>query len=180
MPTYVAFLRAVNVGGRFVRMAELRAALTAEGFGEVETHIQSGNLRVTSSRRSPARVEADLETALGAWAGFDVPAMVRTPSRLRAVAQEVAAVEPLVAPAARRYVCFTKSPVVGAAAAAAQAWDAAGERVHVLAGGDVLIELAGPTHEARIGNNRLEKIIKTAATMRDLKVVLALSERWGA
>ncbi|NHA70009.1 DUF1697 domain-containing protein, partial [Phycicoccus flavus] len=37
MPRYVAFLRAVNVGGRFVRMADLRAALAEAGFGDVET-----------------------------------------------------------------------------------------------------------------------------------------------
>ena len=38
MPSHVAFLRAVNVGGRFVRMAELRAALKAAGFTDVQLH----------------------------------------------------------------------------------------------------------------------------------------------
>ena len=55
MPSYVAFLRAVNVGGRFVKMAELRAALEDAGFTDVETHIQSGNVFVRSRRRSTAR-----------------------------------------------------------------------------------------------------------------------------
>jgi uncharacterized protein (DUF1697 family) len=27
MPTYIAFLRAINVGGRFAKMADLRAGL---------------------------------------------------------------------------------------------------------------------------------------------------------
>ena len=59
MPSHVAFLRAVNVGGRFVRMAELRAALEAAGFTDVETHLQSGNVRVRTPMRSTAKVAAE-------------------------------------------------------------------------------------------------------------------------
>ena len=44
MPTHVAFLRAVNVGKRQYPMAELRAALDAAGFEDVQTHIQTGNV----------------------------------------------------------------------------------------------------------------------------------------
>ena len=54
MPSYVAFLRAVNVGGRFVKMAGLRTALEDAWFTDVATHIQSGNVFVRSGRRSGA------------------------------------------------------------------------------------------------------------------------------
>ncbi len=82
MPRYIAFLRAVNVGGRFVKMAELREALTAAGFDGVETHIQSGNVLVGSRRRSSPSVATELERCLGEWAGFDIPAIVRTPAEV--------------------------------------------------------------------------------------------------
>jgi uncharacterized protein (DUF1697 family) len=39
MPTYTAFLRALNVGGRFAKMADLRTGLIHKGFGEVESYI---------------------------------------------------------------------------------------------------------------------------------------------
>lgn len=42
---YVALLRGVNVGGNNkLSMADLRAALTADGFSDVATYIQSGNI----------------------------------------------------------------------------------------------------------------------------------------
>ena len=41
MATYIAFLRAINVGGRFVKMSDLRAGLSHKGFGEVESYIQT-------------------------------------------------------------------------------------------------------------------------------------------
>ena len=77
MPSYVAFLRAVNVGGRFVKMAELRTELEGAGFTDVETHIQSGNVLVRSGRRSTGAVATEMARVLGEWAGFDVPCLVR-------------------------------------------------------------------------------------------------------
>ena len=87
MPSYVAFLRAVNVGKRQVRMASLRTLLEAEGYEEVETHIQSGNLKVRSGVRSAAKVEADLRRAISDEFGFDVPVVVRTPAQLRTLVE---------------------------------------------------------------------------------------------
>jgi uncharacterized protein (DUF1697 family) len=42
MVRYVAFLRAVNVGGRIVKMDELRGLFAEVGLSEVETFIASG------------------------------------------------------------------------------------------------------------------------------------------
>ena len=71
MPTFVAFLRAVNVGKRKYPMAELREALTDAGFEEVETHIQTGNVLFRTSLRSRAKVIAALEKAMRSWATLD-------------------------------------------------------------------------------------------------------------
>ena len=62
MPRHLAFLRAINLGPlRKVPMAELRERLTAAGFADVETHIQTGNIALTSTMRSQAKVEAAIE-----------------------------------------------------------------------------------------------------------------------
>ena len=86
MPTYIAFLRAINVGGRFIKMVDLRAGLSAQGFGDVESQIQSGNVRFTSSLRSAAKVEVAVEDALLDLCGFTVRTIVRTPSQLSGLA----------------------------------------------------------------------------------------------
>ncbi|QQQ01928.1 DUF1697 domain-containing protein [Lysobacter enzymogenes] len=78
MHTYIALLRAVNVGGTGkLPMAELRAMCEALGFGEVRTYIASGNV-VFRTGLSPAKAKAALETALHAYAGKPVGAIVRT------------------------------------------------------------------------------------------------------
>jgi uncharacterized protein (DUF1697 family) len=45
MTQYVALLRGINVGGNnLIRMPALRACFEAQGFGSVQTYIQSGNV----------------------------------------------------------------------------------------------------------------------------------------
>ena len=52
MPRQIALLRGVNVGGnRKLPMAELRATLATAGYGEVRTHLQSGNVILDSANR---------------------------------------------------------------------------------------------------------------------------------
>ena len=179
MPSYVAFLRAVNVGGRFVKMAGLRAALTQAGFADVETHIQSGNVFVRSARRSTASVATELSRALTAFAGFEVPAIVRTPAQVRSALEAADGIRPLLDGEARRYLAFADGPVPATAAAVLDAWDKPGERVRVL-GNEVLAELTIGFHTTTLTNARLERVTGRTTTWRDLSVVRAVDERWGA
>jgi uncharacterized protein (DUF1697 family) len=178
VPTYVAFLRAVNVGGRFVRMAELRDALTAAGFDDVETHIQSGNVRVRSRRRSGAAVSAEMSEVLGAWAGFGIPCIVRTPDEVRALVEEADAVPPLLPEPRRRYLAVADGPVPAAAAETFEAWPVEGEAARALSGA-VLAELAVGFHRTTLTNARIERLTGRTATWRDLEVVRAIDTRWG-
>jgi uncharacterized protein (DUF1697 family) len=178
MPSYVAFLRAVNVGGRFVTMAGLRSALDGAGFTDVETHIQSGNVFVRSGRRSPQAVATEMSRVLGQWAGFDVPCVVRTPLQLREALGEIDAVPPLLS-GGKRYVAFADGVVPPEAAAQLDAWDAPGERCLVL-GAQILAEMTGGFQKTRLTNTRIERITGRTTTWRDLKVVRAIDEKWGA
>ena len=86
MADYVAFLRAINLGkNRKFPMAELRTCLEAAGFDEVETYIQTGNVRLRSSLRSPVRLAERLEEIFEADRGFAVPTVVMTANELRTV-----------------------------------------------------------------------------------------------
>lgn len=88
MPTYLGFLRAVNVGKRQYKTADLRATLVAAGFGDVDTYIQTGNVRFTSTLRSHQKVELELERAFLADRGFEVPTVVFTPHELAALVED--------------------------------------------------------------------------------------------
>ena len=62
MPTHVALLRGINVGGRNkVAMADLRDVVTSVGHTEVATYIQSGNVVFTAGKKTAS---AALGTAL--------------------------------------------------------------------------------------------------------------------
>jgi len=97
MPTHIGFLRAVNIGKRQYKTVDLRAALTAAGYGDVDSHIQTGNIRITSPIRSRAKIEAELEAVFLADRGFAVSTIVLSPAELVQVgkdADEIAAETP--------------------------------------------------------------------------------------
>jgi uncharacterized protein (DUF1697 family) len=74
---YVALLRAVNVGGAKLPMAELREVCGGLGWENVQTYIQSGNV-VFESDDEPQLLEAALERAVEQRFGFARPVIVRS------------------------------------------------------------------------------------------------------
>ena len=84
MATYVGFLRAINLGAKrkFPKDAIVRAT-EAAGFTDVATYINTGNVRFDTTLRSRAKIEAALEEAYRAEAGFEVPTIVFTTKELR-------------------------------------------------------------------------------------------------
>ena len=65
MPSHVALLRGINVGGHNrVAMADLRDVVSSLGHNEVATYIQSGNVVFTSKPSSTADLAQQLEAAV--------------------------------------------------------------------------------------------------------------------
>lgn len=85
MPTYIALLRAVNVGGTGkLPMTELKAMGEQAGFANVRTFIASGNL-VFESAQTEKPVTAALASRLAVYAGKPVGVLVRTGAEMAAV-----------------------------------------------------------------------------------------------
>src|SRR5947209_7925719 len=85
MGVYVAFLRAVNVGGTGkLPMSDLKDLCEQAGLAKVRTYIASGNV-VFESRMTEAQVKNALETALATYAGRAVGVLVRTASEIAEV-----------------------------------------------------------------------------------------------
>ena len=84
---YVAFLRAVNVGGRRVSMDRLRAVFEELGLEGVSTHIASGNVIFEASGRA-AELERAIEEKLEDALGFEVTTFLRRASDVRHAASE--------------------------------------------------------------------------------------------
>ena len=91
MPRQLALLRGINLAKRRrVSMPELRGLLERAGHEDVRTHLQSGNV-LLSSPLAPRRLEAQLERQLADGIGIDVRVLVRT----RAELAKVVAADPL-------------------------------------------------------------------------------------
>ena len=87
--TYLAFLRAVNLGPtRKFPKDDIRRVVEDAGFENVDTHINSGNLRFDTRMRALPRIEEKLETAFAADRGFDVPTIVFSATEFRDLAAD--------------------------------------------------------------------------------------------
>ena len=85
MVTYIALLRAVNVGGTGkLPMETLRAMCDAAGFKNVRTYIASGNV-VFDTAGTAAKAKAALESALERHAGKPVGVVIRTGAEMAQV-----------------------------------------------------------------------------------------------
>src|SRR5205085_1283987 len=84
MTKFIALLRAVNVGGVTLPMADLRSMCGDAGFARVETYIASGNV-VFESKAAPSKVTAELEARLLAYTAKPVGVVLRTAAEMAAV-----------------------------------------------------------------------------------------------
>jgi uncharacterized protein (DUF1697 family) len=87
MPRYIAFLRAINVGGHnAVKMDFLRRLFESLGFSNVETFIASGNVVFEATSNSARALEREIEERLREALGYEVATFVRTGAELAAIA----------------------------------------------------------------------------------------------
>jgi uncharacterized protein (DUF1697 family) len=86
MTSYVALLRAVNVGGRSqVAMSDLRRLLTDLRFDDVQSLLQSGNLVFKAAAGPGTQLEAKLQTEMKKRLGLETAVFVRTAKEMDAV-----------------------------------------------------------------------------------------------
>ena len=88
MGSFVALLRAVNVGGTGkLPMSELKAMCEELGFAAVRTYIASGNV-VFTGRKSEAAIKTALEKRLHAYADAPVGVLVRSAAEMAQVSAD--------------------------------------------------------------------------------------------
>ena len=79
MQKYVAFLRAINVGGTsIIKMDVLRKHFESFGLENVQTYIQTGNVIFETKETNASRLEAKIETQLEKALGYKVVVILRT------------------------------------------------------------------------------------------------------
>jgi uncharacterized protein (DUF1697 family) len=88
MTRYVAFLRAINVGGHaVVKMDDLRGLFESMGLSQVETYIASGNVIFESAAGNAQTLEKGITDQLHEALGYEVATFIRTTAELSEIAQ---------------------------------------------------------------------------------------------
>jgi uncharacterized protein (DUF1697 family) len=85
MKTHLALLRGINVSGHnMIKMDALKTTLEANGFQNVQTYIQSGNVFVDTEEENPAAVGFKIKQEIFKAFGHDVPVVVIAKADLEA------------------------------------------------------------------------------------------------
>lgn len=109
---YIALLRAINVGGRTVKMERLREVFTELGLGNVRSYINSGNLFFdVDDGTDRAELTIRIETALLDALGYEVPVFLRTLDEVQALVDSDAFNATELNPDLRFCVVFTAEPI---------------------------------------------------------------------
>ncbi len=91
MPRFIAFLRAINVGGaRTVKMDALRQPFESLGFSKVATFIASGNVVFETTNKNAKTLTSKIEKKLRERLGYPVEAFIRTDAELAEIANSKA------------------------------------------------------------------------------------------
>lgn len=171
---WVAFLRAVNVGGRTVKMAAVKSALAKAGLDEVETFLASGNVLFESGKREPA-LRTLIEATLAKSLGFEVPTVVRPAEELVELASSKA-----IAEAKRRaptlVVGFLHEPLGKSAMKQLTALETDVDRF-AHAGRHLLWLCSVKQSESKLTLTKVEKAIGGVATFRGANTVERLAAK---
>jgi len=171
--TRIAFLRAINLGPRRVKMARLVEIVEGLGYESVWTHINSGNV-VFDAGGSAGDLERALESALEAALGFEATTFVRTAAELR----RAIAAEPFeVAPGDTYFLTFLKARPTAAKRRALEALTNAFDTL-VVDGRNVHWRMHGKSTDTRLRTKDWERIVgRHRSTSRNMTMLRNLGAK---
>jgi len=171
----IALLRAVNVGGRSVAMAELRTLLVELGCGNPRTLLQSGNAVFTlKAQTSPTAFEGRLEAQAQRRFGIPVAFMLRSAGEWDALILRNPFVEAAQRDPAHLVLMALKAAPTAAAINALRDGYKGPETIHVAGRHAYLIYPEG-IGRSKLTNALIERRLGVAGTARNWNTVLKLA-----
>jgi len=173
MTTWIAFLRAINVGGNnLIKMSDLRDLLAGLGLEDVKTHLQSGNAVFNARSKDRKKLAGEISDAIHQAHGHRPEVILRTPDELRRALDRV----PFDASANPSLVLIN---FLADAADPEGAKDLAayeGPEVVAVHGSEVYIHYPEGIGRSKLNRVPMEKMLGTRGTARNLNTVRKLLE----
>lgn len=174
MTRYVAFLRAINVGGHTIlKMADLKRMFESFGLENVQTYIQSGNVIFESDEKDADSLEQRIESRLEKASGFKIKLFVRTMRELQSIVSK----SPFTVIGAETvFVAFLKEKPDRQSQ---QALSALKNEVDDFAvKGRETYHLRRDREKSVLSNNSIEKILKLPATVRNMTTLAKIVDKY--
>jgi len=170
---YVAFLRAINVGGNaIVKMADLKQMFESIGLENVQTYIQSGNV-IFESAEDAASLEKLLERQLENAARYPIRLFVRTMQAVQSIARNA----PFTAKEDEAvYVAFLDQKLDKKRQQVLLSLKSEADDFAIK--GREIFNLRRDREKSVFSNNFLEKQLKVSATTRNLTTIQKIVEKF--
>jgi uncharacterized protein (DUF1697 family) len=172
--TYVAFHRAINVGGHaIIKMEDLKQMFKSFGLDNMQTYIQSGNIIFESKEDDTALLESQIESQLEKAVGYRIQLFVRTMREVKSIANQnlykpkddetvhVAFLNKAPEKRIRQALLSHNSEVDDFKVKGRQAYNLRRDR-----------------DKSVFSNNFIEKILKTSATTRNLTTIRIIADKY--
>lgn len=174
---YVAFLRAINVAGRFVKMPVLRQLFEEMGFAGVSTFIASGNVIFTAEGEQAYGHEDLIEQGLQMGLGFEVPTFVRSAGELsKSVSRALEIEKADLGPDGQLLVGFLREPPD--AVARSRLAELAGEgNSFRVEGRELYWTTGGRISDSGISGKQIENRLGMLTTTRNMRTLRRLAEK---
>jgi uncharacterized protein (DUF1697 family) len=170
--TYIALLRAVNVGSTWIKMAELGEWFSSHGFQDVTTYIQSGNV-VFSSKDSNARCVETIASFLAERLTAPVCVILKNAKDMAEIVSENPFLDDSRIDPVRLHVTFLKEKPERKVVTKLAAVKAGDDQFH-MSGSVVYLHCPNGYGRTRLSNSAIERTLGVQATTRNWKTVVTL------
>lgn len=177
MSKYIAFLRAINVGGHTVRMEHLCSLFESLGFANVETFIASGNVIFDSKSKNTKSLEKKIETHLHESLGYEVATFIRTEKEIKNVAEHKPFSAEDLETAGALNVAFLKEDLDKDATEALMKLKTDIDDFHVN-GREIYWLCKVRQSDSKFSNAVFEKTLKAKATFRGINTIKRLAAKY--
>jgi uncharacterized protein (DUF1697 family) len=177
MTKFVAFLRAINVGGHTVKMDALRRLFESLGFANVETFIASGNVLFETRSGNAAALEKKIESKLKEWLGYDVATFLRTNAEVKRIVNYKSFPPAQLDSATAFNVAFLKEPPDSASKQKVAALKTDIDDFHVH-GRELYWLCKKKQSESTFSNAVLEKTLRKPSTIRGMETVRKIAAKY--
>jgi uncharacterized protein (DUF1697 family) len=165
------------VGGRIIKMEQLRALFVSLGLANVETFIASGNVIFDTEAANTPALQQQIETHLQAALGYEVATFLRTTAEVAAIANYQPFEATMMEAAGALNVAFLAEPLSPAAVQALQGLQTEVDSFHTHER-EVYWLCCVKQSESKFSNAIFERKLKVKATFRGLNTVVRLAAKY--